>query len=40
MHEKRLEFSWSAENKEMIIVNWGVWYYTFVTSGKKSDPKV
>ena len=24
----------------MIIINWGVWYYTFVTSGKKSDSKV
>ena len=40
MHEKRLEFSWSEENKEMIITNSGVWYYTFVTSGKKSNPNV
>ena len=24
----------------MIIINWGVWYYTFVTSGKKNDSKV
>ena len=39
MHEIRLEFSWLEGNKEMITINWGVWYNTFVTSGKKSDPK-
>ena len=40
MHEKRLKKGWSEENKEMIIINWGVWYYTFVKSSKRSDPKV
>ena len=34
MHEKRLEFSWYEEKKDMIIINWVAWYHTLETSGK------
>ena len=39
MHEKRLELSWWKENREMIIINWGAWYFTFGTSCKKKWSK-
>ena len=39
MYDKRLEFSWWEDNKEMTVINWGVWYCTFGTSGKKKESK-
>ena len=33
MHEKRCEFSWWGDNKEMTIVNLGSLYYAFGASG-------
>ena len=33
MHEKKCEFSWWEDNKEMTKVNSGALYYTFGTSG-------
>ena len=32
MHEKRCEFSWWRDNKEITIINWGALYYAFGTS--------
>ena len=34
MHEKKCEFSWCEDNKEMTIVNWESLYYTFGASSK------